>query len=488
MNGTSSATSFFSFGPDDGFISKSYEGLRYNDLPAALLALIDGGSVQDVHWASLGPTPDSWLLSFKDSAGTPNLAWGASIPTRLQKALSKLAPSQHMRVFLGPSESYIAWDATFIRWSNLPTSLEDTLQSWLTPSGWCDTPRRAGPPRMLTWGPDDAFFAMSEYGDVAYRLGDKRTDDWEIWRETVEDWKAERGFRWSEVAYVALDPTTLDQFVAIRNDGTWSGSIADENSSALESFAHNFFRRAKTKQKAKTPHEGTNGHTHTAAQTAPGKDKEEEPDHATKVVYQTWSTRTALLFASALAATTPTPAPSTTSVPSPTPPPKRNPKKLQIRSQSQSAATASPATASPADPNTSTPLPRPSPALARSKSTNPSSTPESPPPAPTLPRTTLLTSFPYLPPSLTTCPLPGCALQKADPIGLRACKHDVERLLRGSGNYGYEWLKKERLRWHPDRFGRLCEVGYREEGRKVSEEMWKVIDILLVELNGEGKS
>ena len=52
MNGTSSATCFFSFGPDDSFISKSYEGLRYNDLPPALLALINGGSVRDVHWVS----------------------------------------------------------------------------------------------------------------------------------------------------------------------------------------------------------------------------------------------------------------------------------------------------------------------------------------------------------------------------------------------------------------------------------------------------
>lgn len=57
---------------------------------------------------------------------------------------------------------------------------------------------------MMSWGPEDAFFAMSEYGDVAYRLGDKTRDDWSIWKETVEDWKSEKGFRWSECAVSVL--------------------------------------------------------------------------------------------------------------------------------------------------------------------------------------------------------------------------------------------------------------------------------------------
>jgi hypothetical protein len=50
MASTSSHTCFFSFGPDDSFISKSYEGLRYHGLPPALRTLIAGGTVRDVHW------------------------------------------------------------------------------------------------------------------------------------------------------------------------------------------------------------------------------------------------------------------------------------------------------------------------------------------------------------------------------------------------------------------------------------------------------
>ena len=169
------------------------------------------------------------MLSFKDASGRNSLRWGALLPQRLQAVLAKTWHSPHLRCFLGPRESFIVWHPELIRWANLPSNLEDSLQSWLTPSGW-----RVGPPRIVTWGPEGAFFAMSEYGDVVYRLGDE--DSWDIYKETVEEWKVERGFSWGELAFIALDPTTSDQFVAIRNDGTWAGSIDDINEDALEDF------------------------------------------------------------------------------------------------------------------------------------------------------------------------------------------------------------------------------------------------------------
>lgn len=301
---------------------------------------------------------------------------------------------------------------------------------------------------MVTWGVADAFFAMSEYGDVAYRMGNKSRDDWSIWRETVEEWKGESGFRWSEIAYVALDPTTADQFVAIRNDGTWSGSIADEGSVAMEAFAHNFFRRIskpKPKEDSRTnsgspprPNErnGQEGAYSNGSSSFPA-DPTAFDSAAMQAAYTQWSESTALLFASALAAATPTPS-------------KRAPKKLQIRSQSSPSA------------------------LPPSKASTP--------PSSHLPRATLFTSFPYIPAAIATCALPVCTLQKVEPGSLRACKHDVEKFLRASGNYGYEWLRQERLRWHPDRFGRLCAEEWRDEGRKVAEEMFKMIDILITEV------
>ncbi|KAF2676406.1 hypothetical protein K458DRAFT_379961 [Lentithecium fluviatile CBS 122367] len=434
MSGTWSSTSFFSFGPDDSFISKNFEGLRYRNLPASLYDLIIGGSVLDVYWASLGLVADSWILSFKDASGKSNLGWGAAIPRRLQNVLAKLTPSLHFRSFLGPDGSFIAWDPTLIRWANLPPSLEDSIQAWLTPSGW-----KAGPPRMVSWGEQDAFFALSEYGDVVYRLGPRGQEDgeWPIWKETIEEWRGEAGFLWSELAYISLDPTTPDQFIAIRNDGTWAGSIDATNEDALSAFAQNFFHLTKARTHPKSnPHPQTSSF-HNGLPTLP----DAPPDPATQALYEKWATDTASLLASALVATHSSPSPG----------PKRAPKKLQIRNPSSA----------------STPTNGAIPSSANS-----------------VPTGKLLTGFPYLPPAVTTCRMPTCTLVKTDAEGLRACKHDVERLLRASGLYSYEWLRQERIRWHPDRFGRLCEVGWREEGRRLAEEMFKAVDILIGEVRG----
>jgi hypothetical protein len=94
----------------------------------------------------------------------------------------------------------------------------------------------------------------------------------------------------------------------------------------------------------------------------------------------------------------------------------------------------------------------------------------------------LFTEFPYLPVKATTCNQTICITAKADPSGLRACKHDVERLFRASSSYSYEWLRQERIRWHPDRFGRLCQPEWRDTGRRLAEEMFKIIEGLMMEL------
>ncbi|KAF2035306.1 hypothetical protein EK21DRAFT_107426 [Setomelanomma holmii] len=425
-----STSSFFSFGTRDSFISKSFQGLKYRNLPSPLQDLLRSSSVADLHWATLGSTSDSWLLSLKDNTGTNTLRWGPSTPQRLQIILAKTWHSPHLRAFLGPDDSFIIWHPELIRWGNLPISLEDALQSWLTPSGW-----RVGPPRIVTWGPEGAFFAMSEYGNVVYRLGDD--DAWEIYKETIEEWKTEKGFLWSELAFITLDPSSSDQFIAIRKDGTWAGSIDDINEDALEAFALNFFARAKTKRKAKP---STSGHIPDDTTAS----KNTRPDAATQALYEKWSLETATMFANASAAIGGT---------SP-----KTPRKLQVRSQSSTSSSE----------QSQSPSPRP--AASRSTSTAPR----------------LLTAFPYLPATITTCALASCAILKSDADGIHACQHDVEKLLRASGLYSYEWLRQERLRWHPDRFGRLCEEGWREAGRKMAGEMFKLIHGLMEEFKGVG--
>ncbi|KAF1945036.1 hypothetical protein EJ02DRAFT_339546 [Clathrospora elynae] len=417
---STATTSFFSFGTNDSFICKSFAGLKYRNLPATLQDLLLGNTVSEVHWATLGPVINSWILSSKDSSGKNSLRWGSSIPPRLQTILAKTWHSPHLRAFLGPDDSFIIWHPDLIRWADLPPNLEDALQSWLTPSGW-----RVGPPRMVTWGPDGAFFAMSEYGDVVYRLGDGNA--WEIYKETVEEWKAEKGFVWSDLTFITLDPTSTDQFVAIQNDGTWAGSIDDVNDDALETFALNFFVREKTKHKSKPSTSDPSGQIPNSVPV------NTIPDAATQALYDKWSTETATMLASASA---------TIGGSKP-----KAPRKLQVRSQSSSSDASTP------------PLYR----------TSSSSSSE------------LLTSFPYLPSTITTCALTACSILKSDLDSIHACQHDVERMLRASGLYSYEWLRQERLRWHPDRFGRLCEESWRETGKKMAGEMFKLISALMEE-------
>lgn len=246
-----------------------------------------------------------------------------------------------------------------------------------------------------------------------------------------------------EMQYLSLDSTTPDQFIAIRSNGTWAGSIDDSNEDALEAFTLNFFARSKPKSKAKPPPK-SNGYHHQQASSTIPRPEETTPDAATQALYEKWATETASVFASALAARSQaTPSPPTNAKGTPARP--RAPKKLQIRSQSSRAGI--PATSS------------------------------------TSSNAKLLTTFPHPPAALTTCALPACTPHKSDPAGLRACKHDVERLLRASGLYSYEWLRQERIRWHPDRFGRLCEESWREEGRRLAEEMFKIIDSLITDLD-----
>jgi hypothetical protein len=236
------------------------------------------------------------------------------------------------------------------------------------------------------------------------------------------------------IQYLSLDPTTPDQFIAIRADGTWAGSIDPANEEALSSFVANYFHLSTSQSKSNAGTSSSQSHTngfHTPPNSTP-RPPDPIPDPATQALYEKWATDTATNLASALAANTST---------------KRAPKKLQIRSPSQTGM--------------------------------PSSIPSS---ANSVQKGKLLTAFPYLPRIVTICQLPSCTVLKADTEGLRACKHDVERLLRASGLYSYEWLRQERIRWHPDRFGRLCAEGWREEGKKLAEEMFKVIETLMGEI------
>lgn len=88
------------------------------------------------------------------------------------------------------------------------------------------------------------------------------------------------------------------------------------------------------------------------------------------------------------------------------------------------------------------------------------------------------TIFPHLPTSSCTCQLVACKARKTD-RGLMACSHDVEKFLRASGSYNKNWLRNERLMWHPDRFGRRCDPDFRAELIRKATEMYAIFEVLI---------
>ena len=209
-----------------------------------------------------------------------------------------------------------------------------------------------------------------------------------------------------------FDPTKSDQFVAVRSDKTWQGAIDDSNSEALKAFASSFFE--------KRPPPGEPSAQKRPSHSNPGQswNPANTPTPAAQAHYETWSTHGATLFAAAAAAR-----------------------------------------ATPKSPSRH----RPKSAVFPANISSPSN-----PPYPSL-------IFPHIPPALVACRLPSCIPTKSVASGLRACKHDVEALFRGSGLYNCEWLRQERLRWHPDRFGRLCAKSVGRKGKEKPKRCGKFV-------------
>ncbi|MBE7182058.1 MAG: SH3 domain-containing protein, partial [Terriglobus roseus] len=68
-----------------------------------------------------------------------------------------------------------------------------------------------------------------------------------------------------------------------------------------------------------------------------------------------------------------------------------------------------------------------------------------------------------IPPAVRSCSQPSCRVWAGVPKAqassvqtLGTCVHDIERFFRCVPDYGAEWLRHERLRWHPDRFRQRC--------------------------------
>jgi len=126
---------------------------------------------------------------------------GDDIPPTLREWLRESSSyCRHTRVSLGPDNSFIAWDSKRIRWENIPNGLETTIQSWLSPTGWA-----AGPPRIISLGANGAWFALSQYGSVAYSIPASLPNTHEGFTKLEEKVKKQE-MKWSDLE-VRSSPT-----------------------------------------------------------------------------------------------------------------------------------------------------------------------------------------------------------------------------------------------------------------------------------------
>jgi hypothetical protein len=86
--------------------------------------------------------------------------------------------------------------------------------------------------------------------------------------------------------------------------------------------------------------------------------------------------------------------------------------------------------------------------------------------------------FPSLREYMLDCTNAACEqLKSTSQLGI--CVHDLQTLLEGSGRYCYEWLKEERIVWHPDKFARYCHTDHKEELKTYAQEMFVLYGVLM---------
>lgn len=107
-----------------------------------------------------------------------------------------------LRITLGSNSSFVAWDKSSVRWSNIPQGLEECLQGWFEITGW-----KFGPPEMLALGANGDYFVRSTSGAVSYSSSalDRLA---KMWHSTKSQDRIARGFGDVEVLqhFLLVDP------------------------------------------------------------------------------------------------------------------------------------------------------------------------------------------------------------------------------------------------------------------------------------------
>lgn len=136
--------------------------------------ILTGHKPTKILCCTFGDVDTSWFFSYKER--TPGnsekvmVRWGSGCPSTLISWL--LDPTTKklrrdplsLRVVLGPSNSYVAWDPKSYRWA-----VPEALQSWMTAHG-C----QREPPRAIALGMKGEYFVLAKSGSYTYRSSSLR--------------------------------------------------------------------------------------------------------------------------------------------------------------------------------------------------------------------------------------------------------------------------------------------------------------------------
>ncbi|KAL2074217.1 hypothetical protein VTL71DRAFT_7995 [Oculimacula yallundae] len=81
-------------------------------------------------------------------------------------------------------------------------------------------------------------------------------------------------------------------------------------------------------------------------------------------------------------------------------------------------------------------------------------------------------------PAISKCKEIRCTREEL----LGVCRHELRSLFKGNVSFGLAWLRRERLRWHPDRFAaRIGRGEDKREAREMAGEMFGLVQRLVEE-------
>ncbi|KAF2271758.1 uncharacterized protein EI97DRAFT_437538 [Westerdykella ornata] len=97
-------------------------------------------------------------------------------------------------------------------------------------------------------------------------------------------------------------------------------------------------------------------------------------------------------------------------------------------------------------------------------------------------------TFITLPPVMYFCQEIKCKEEKRDDNKPDFCNHELEKLLRRSGNYSCKLLRQQRIKWHPDQFAKYCREDCREVLTRKADSLCAMLGSLLAKEKEKGQS